>query len=84
MKNKILLFISLIVVSCTIKIHHDITAISVNGEDFYQIQCPYSTALHDPRFELPQEATCLTYYLILQLHAWVASRLGFPIISPYA
>tara|TARA_B100000953_G_C17953796_1_gene400789 strand:- start:555 stop:875 length:321 start_codon:yes stop_codon:yes gene_type:complete len=60
MKNKILLFISLIVVSCTIKIHHDITAISVNGEDFYQIQCPYSTGLHDPRFELPQETTCLT------------------------
>tara|TARA_B100000949_G_scaffold234899_1_gene255559 strand:- start:4244 stop:4612 length:369 start_codon:yes stop_codon:yes gene_type:complete len=60
MKNKILLFISFIVVSCAIKIHHDIIATTVNGVDFYQIQCPYSTALHDPRFELPQEATCLT------------------------
>ena len=59
MKNKTLLFISFIVVSCAIKIHHDITVTSVNGEDFYQIQCPYSTALHDPKYELPQEATCV-------------------------
>ncbi len=59
MHKKYLAIICLFLGSCSVKIHHDILATNINGLDAYQIQCPYSTGLHDKKFDLPQEKTCM-------------------------
>ena len=60
MNTKILSIILLLTTSCAVKIHHAILPANINGLDVYQIQCPYSKALHNEKFDLPQEKTCMT------------------------